>query len=71
MIICLQCAMEAMVRGQEYNGERDQTIEAHQARMHPDLQVTQARRRELEEILEARIVTGQALLHAADDEDQS
>jgi len=67
MILCIQCAMEAAVQGKGYQGEPDATIEKHMARVHPDLAVTQARRKEIETILEARIASGHALM----DPDQS
>jgi len=63
MIICLQCAMEAMVRDdRRYQGEPDATIEGHMQRVHPDLAVTRARRVELEAILTARLASGHALM---------
>ena len=55
MIVCIQCAMEAMLKGEAYQGEPDADPEAHRVRAHPDLTVTQARRRELEQRLAAKI----------------
>lgn len=62
MILCIQCAMEAAVLGKPYQGEPDATIAKHMARVHPDQRVTQARRKELEAILEARLASGHALM---------
>ena len=47
MTICLQCAMEAMLLGERYQ-PTDESPEVHAARVHPDLAVTKARRKELE-----------------------
>ena len=62
MIICIQCAMEAMIAGQQYTGSHDATPELHMARVHPDPQVTQARRVELEKQVAKLIEMGQGLI---------
>jgi len=62
VIVCIQCAMEAMVAGQQYTGSHDATPEKHMARVHPDPQVTQARRVELETLVRELIEMGQGLM---------
>jgi hypothetical protein len=56
-VLCIQCAMEAMVAGEVYT-PTDETAEAHTARVHPDLAACRARRRELEQMLAERIAAG-------------
>ena len=46
--------MEAMLRDEAYQGEPDVDPETHRQRAHPDLN-TQARRRELEKMIAAKI----------------
>ncbi len=48
MIVCIQCALRAIVNGTPYKGEGDETLEAHMLRCHPDLEATRRERRELE-----------------------
>ena len=67
MIICIQCAMEAMIAGQQYTGSHDATPELHMKRVHPDPQVTQARRGELEKQIAKLIEMGQGLMRDAED----
>ena len=54
MMVCIQCAMEAMLVGERY-APRDESMPKHMARCHPDLAVTQARRIELERLLAAKL----------------
>ena len=55
--VCIQCAMEAMVRDEAYTPTNEEP-EAHRARVHPDLFVTRMRRLQLEQILAARLAEG-------------
>ena len=52
--VCIQCSLRALVRG-ERSPVFDESPEAHQQRVHPDLIATQRERRELEAQLTARL----------------
>jgi hypothetical protein len=68
MILCIQCAMEAMLTGTPYRGEPDADEVAHLKRVHPDPQVTQARRKEMERLLATHLALGKEILDLAQDE---
>jgi hypothetical protein len=51
MMVCIQCAMEAMLKGERYE-PTDEEPEAHQRRVHPDLDATRTRRQELVRLLQ-------------------
>jgi len=51
MTACIQCAMEALLKGETYQPQPTETPEQHIARCHPDLAATQARRAELEKLM--------------------
>lgn len=61
MTVCIQCAMEAMVAGTIYTPTTE-NHEQHMARVHPDLDVCKARRREMEQIISARVQSGEFLM---------
>ena len=65
MIMCIQCAMEALVKGEPYVPTSENET-AHMQRVHPDLAATKARRIELEQILAERVRTGKALVAEAE-----
>ena len=48
MLICLQCSMKAQLEDRPYQGEKDATLEAHMARVHPDPMAARIERVELE-----------------------
>lgn len=54
MTLCIQCAMEAMLRDENYLGYTESDVE-HMRKYHPNPEETQRRRRELEKLLDARI----------------
>jgi hypothetical protein len=61
--ICIQCALEAFVAGttdMATAARFEETPEAHQRRVHPDLAATRARRRVLED-LAAKKMGGQMI----------
>ena len=60
MMVCIQCAMEAMLVGERY-APRDETAPEHMQRCHPDLEATKARRQVLEREL-ARLPAFEAFL---------
>ena len=53
-LMCIQCAMEAILRDEEYR-PTDETIEAHAARVHPDPLATAIRRQALEPLVEQHL----------------
>jgi len=55
MVVCLQCSMKAQVENRPYQGEKDPTIEAHMARVHPDPMAARRERVALEQELERRV----------------
>lgn len=61
MIMCVQCALEAFVRGSSAAdvakaSQRDESPEEHMRVYHPDPVATHARRQELERLASVRIV---------------
>ena len=58
MIVCIPCAMQALLAGQP-SPTFDETMEAHLARCHPDPAATQRERKELERRFTERFNTGE------------
>lgn len=50
VLVCLQCAMKALVEGRE-EAAIEETVEAHMARRHPDPVACHAEREDLEDKL--------------------
>jgi hypothetical protein len=53
-LVCIQCSMRALLHD-EALPTFDETAEEHQRRVHPDLEATQAERRELEQALAVKM----------------